>query len=369
MDGSAAEQIAPVVRERATGRVEFLAAARGGALLYIVLGHVVDWLTIPGAPTSAAWDQFLGVYNAADHMTAGTRIGILVFMTGVFLERSVTRGLVHFVSTRATSLLWPLLLWGLLQAAYFAYAPWPHGVEGFEPREGFARLWNGLLSLNPLEVLRGWWRLSAPLWFLNMLAFFLAAFLLLRLLPKYFVLVGAVALFVFSVATPPPAESNPELTALLVLGPNFLYFWLGTLSYDWVARRNARITLLQALACLAAFLAIALPPVLLGREDWARFGYVASLPAIPLMLMGARLLLHTPLKWPLLWAGKSSLLILCLHMMTLSLAMLAAAAAGVVDPLWLLPLSFAGALGLCLLADLVLQRVGWSGALGFRRGG
>jgi hypothetical protein len=345
-------------------RVLFLAALRGAALLYIVFDHTVAEIEPRVDPASPAWSAFVAGYDLIDQVTTGTRIPALYFLAGLFLERSIARGVWRFITTRLRTLVWPLLVWGLLQTVVFTYTPLRSATFDAWVGHGLSYFTAGLTTFDPTLALRGWWRLSGSLWFLDGLVIFLGLFLILRWLPKWLVLAFAAAWFVVSLVFAPVDGAGPAGAIVVNFGHYFLFFWLAVMTSDWAVRREARITGRQALLAGALTLAIAVPPVMLGRSDWPVFALVSGLPAIPLLLNASKWLARSPVRALVLWAGEASLLILCLHMLAVVLVLTLAIAAGITAPLLLLPLAFIGGLGLCLLAQYGLRRLRLSAVVG-----
>lgn len=335
----------------------YITATRGAALLYVVLDHSVD---LSRAPSYSGWDVVLKLYRYVDSATDQTRMGTLFFLTGLFLERSMARGTMAFVRGRARTLLWPLLLWTLVQAGVFLLLPAVATWRGTD--DALALLWSGLTDAHPASIARAWVLLSGQFWFLDFLLVYLVLFMAVRRLPALAGLSIAIACFAVGVFAPPPAaHTNPALSLLIVLGPYFLFFWLGIALSDWAVRRRAELTTRQAILCGALFAALTVLKLVTGRETAAWLG---ALVAIPLALNLGKWLTRTSLRFVVLWAGQASLLILCLHFMFIGALRAVMIDAGVTSRVSIVVLAACGALAMCFAADWIVQRAGWSPALG-----
>jgi fucose 4-O-acetylase-like acetyltransferase len=350
------------------GRIEFLGATRGAAILYIVFNHIIDYVRQLDLSASSLWDGAIQVYTKFDFATAGTRLPILILMTGLFLERSLARGTGRFIASRTTSLLWPLILWGLVQAVIFSFNPELTPWRGQQEREGLILLGTSLASFEPVWAFYAWSLVSDQLWFLNMLAVFLLLYLFARRLPRALLFSLALILFVVSIALNGPLAPkwSPALWILTRLGPFFLFFVLGTMMSDWVVKRGARTTRTHAIIAGCLFLAIAAPLLFADPAVWWPLTFVSALPAIPLLFMAGNWLAKSPARAFFLWAGQASLLLLCLHTLCIVFVLAIALAIGVTSPPLLALLAAVGGIGLCFLIDHALRRTGLSAALGFR---
>lgn len=346
-------------------KLEYISAVRGAALIYIVFDHTVGELAARFPSGGSLWADFLRAYDAFDYATAGTRIPVLFFLAGLFVERSAARGVVRFITGRMRTLVWPLALWWLVQTLAFLFEPWRTELFSDVKLEGALHVMAGVTTFDPRRVLSGWWLMSGALWFLDVLIVYLTLFLLLRKLPKMLVLIAAGVWFVASLYFTTAWDGGPYGPMLVALGRYFIFFWLAVTVSDWAVRRQAQLTPGQMGWAAVLFVGVAAACVVFGFQGREVVILVSGLPAIPLLLNAGKWLARSPARSLVLWSGEASLLILCLHMLAMPLALAVAVAANVTSPLLLLPLGFGGGLGLCLLADFIQRRLRWSSALGF----
>jgi hypothetical protein len=111
-------------------------------------------------------------------------------------------------------------------------------------------------------------------------------------------------------------------------------------------------------SCLAAFLLLAVPPVLMDAARWHTTAIASALPALPLMLWLGPRLAATPLRAPLGWVGRASLLILCLHLIPVWALVVGARRLGIDDPTLVALLSTTGTIAFCYGIDRLTQSTG-----------
>jgi fucose 4-O-acetylase-like acetyltransferase len=148
-------------------------------------------------------------------------------------------------------------------------------------------------------------------------------------------------------------------------GRFFLFYWLGIKLSRWVLSRRVEQERLLLVACLAAFLLLAVPPVLMDTARWHTTAIASALPALPLMLWLGPRLAATPLCAPLGWVGRASLLILCLHLIPVWALVVGTRRLGIDDPTLVALLSTIGAIAFCYGIDRLTQSTGVSPLLGF----
>jgi hypothetical protein len=134
MDGHVAPTQQTELPAPKPGRVAFVSVARGYALLFIVFGAGVRMAADvfganPGRFPASTWMDALGVHTVIDSATWVTRVPVLFFLSGLFLDRSIAKGSAAFVRARGKSVVWPLILWTIVSAVFFSFWHWPQVVD------------------------------------------------------------------------------------------------------------------------------------------------------------------------------------------------------------------------------------------------
>jgi fucose 4-O-acetylase-like acetyltransferase len=116
----------PVADGEPRSRSELVDAARGLAIILVVVGHTSQGMTSRGLWQGSNLDVRLYEWMYSFHMPA------FFFMTGLFAVGSLRkRGLMKFLRDRASTLLWPYLLFEALNlvifrvGAHFSHKPQP----------------------------------------------------------------------------------------------------------------------------------------------------------------------------------------------------------------------------------------------------
>lgn len=102
----------------AAGRVLWVDCARGITSILVVYHHVCMGLWTAGLPF---WP---GPDGALAEAVRGTRMPLFFFLAGLFLERAARRPAPQFLGRKAGGLIYPYVLWSLIQIALLvAFAP------------------------------------------------------------------------------------------------------------------------------------------------------------------------------------------------------------------------------------------------------
>jgi fucose 4-O-acetylase-like acetyltransferase len=337
----------PEARPGSAPKIEYIYTIRGYALLWIVLDHAVSYTE--GSFGIAPGPGNRSLYNVIDDMTEGTRLPILMFLAALFVERSFNAGVRSFISKRIRYLVWPWLLWTFVTIMVLATAT----TFG---NELMATQFDALLSM--------WWKPQTQTWFLYDLIVYSVIYLAVRTVDRRLVLAVAVALFAGSLWLG-DADTSLFGKGVRHYGRLFLFFWLGIMLWRWVLSRRVEQERLLLASCLAAFLLLGVPPVLMDSTWWQAAAMASALPALPLMLWLGSRLAATPLRAPLGWVGRASLLILCLHAIPAWALVVGARRLGLDDPVLVAVLAAAGAIAFCYGVDRLTQRTGVAPVLGF----
>jgi fucose 4-O-acetylase-like acetyltransferase len=338
----------PEARSGGEPKVEFVYTIRGYALLWVVLDHAVAF-------TEGSFDLVVGpgnrsLYNVVDDMTEGTRLPILMFLAALFVERGFNAGARSFITKRMQYLVWPWLLWTLVTILVLATAN---------------KLGDELSTAQFDDLLSMWWKPQYQTWFLYDLIVYNVVYLAARAVDRRLVLAVAVALFAASFWLGDMQMSSLVGKGIRHYGRFFLFYWLGIMLSRWVLSRRVEQERLLLVACLAAFLLLAVPPVLMDTARWHTTAIASALPALPLMLWLGPRLAATPLCAPLGWVGRASLLILCLHLIPVWALVVGTRRLGIDDPTLVALLSTIGAIAFCYGIDRLTQSTGVSPLLGF----
>jgi uncharacterized membrane protein YcfT len=334
----------PEARSGSEPRVEFVYTLRGYALLWVVLDHAVAFTDGSGGPGNRS------LYNVVDDMTEGTRLPVLMFLAALFVERGFNADARSFVTKRLRYLVWPWLLWTFVTILVLATAN---------------KLGNELSTTHFDQLLSMWWKPQYQTWFLYDLIVYNVVYLAVRAVDRRLVLAVAVALFAASSWFGDMELSSVVGKGIRHYGRFFLFYWLGIVLAPWVLSRRVEQERLLLVSCLAAFLLLAVPPVLLNTESWHTTAIASALPALPLMLWLGPRLAATRLITPLGWVGRASLLILCLHLIPVWALVVVARRLGIDDPTLVGLLSTTGTIAFCYGIDCLTQSTGVSPLLGF----
>ncbi|SDD57371.1 Uncharacterized membrane protein YcfT [Auraticoccus monumenti] len=298
---------APAARERA-GWMDTL---RGAAILLVILWHAPSVLRIHGFDVP-------GVLILLNETFAPYRMPVLMVLSGLLLQRSLNKPLGGYLLGKLRRILWPLLVWGMLNYAL---------------GDQETPVWSKVNWTTPY------------LWFLLYILLFYLVAPFLRPLPRW---VPVLAPWVVSQL---PGLTQDERRFMFLAG----FFFLGALvaARDDLLQRvlAARATWLLALPVVAFSLLF----VLLG--PWRYYGVLApfSVAGVLLAVKVARLPSVERLTGPLRFVGRHSIVYYCTHFpLLLALVWLAGRLA--------LPATPAAALGVlvCLALGTLVARASTS---------
>jgi fucose 4-O-acetylase-like acetyltransferase len=338
----------PQARSGGEPKVEFVYTIRGYALLWVVLDHAVAFTEGSFGLVTGPGNRSL--YDVVDDITEGTRLPILMFLAALFVERGFNADARSFITKRIRYLVWPWLLWTLVTIVVLATAN---------------KLGTELSTAQFNDLLSMWWKPQYQTWFLYDLIVYNVVYLVVRALDRRLVLAVAVALFAASFWLGDMQMSSLVGKGIRHYGRFFLFYWLGIMLSGWVLSRRVEQERRLLVACLAAFLLLAVPPVLMDTARWHTTAIASALPALPLMLWLGPRLAATRLRAPLGWAGRASLLILCLHLIPVWALVVGTRRLGIDDPTLVALLSAIGAIAFCYGIDRLTQSTGVSPLLGF----
>lgn len=249
---SAVASAPPAIGLGTAARSGWIDVAKGLGILLVVYGHVARGLANSGIAIDPGWFATLDALIYAFHMP------LFFLLSGwFFLSSLARRGPRDYLATRVATVLWPYVLWSLLQG----------GIELAMSRWTRQPLAAG-------EVLALAWAPRAQFWFLH--ALFLISLVALALCARRpragvpaLLAIGLVTHFLQQVAWP---------TALSTVASMLVYFaagaWLGARGWgDGVLRRLALAGVLGGAVALGLVLTLAPSP----PGDWVRLsGLIAS---------------------------------------------------------------------------------------------
>ena len=258
------------------GRSTLIDAARGLAIVLVVIGHTSQGMSSRGLWDGSAFALRLYAWTYSFHMPA------FFFMAGLFLLGSVRkRGLRAFLSVRASTLLWPYALFELLNLVIFRIGA--HFTNKPQP---------------PWHDVAWTFFTAAGAWFLPTLFFALAMVALLVRVPMLVLLGLSLIVRRYCLALP----VNFAAAGLFFLPMVILGAIVGTR-----VQQVTRIPRAPA-ALLAAMLAWAILQATGRNWEWTYFGALLLACAGTLMLLLlAHVLDHTSLGRGLAWCGEASL--------------------------------------------------------------
>ena len=313
---------------------------RGLALIYIVFDHIVEFLLKLHHPGSAKHDV-LPVFDLLDRMTEGTRLPLLMFLAGLFVERGICKGESQFIVARLKGLVWPLVLWSVFHIFILSR-----------------------LTHNPIDLLSGDLRyflqrgahLTNSIWFLHALTLYIALFLVVRRSNPWHVLAFAIVWFMASVVLEFQETRGVVGAFVHVFGQLFVFFWLAHMLSGWVIDEKAAVPPRLTVLFSTLFLGVAALIAFGGPGVPRAVALASGLAAIPLLLSLGPRLPGMPFAGLVDWAGQSSMAILCLHQIVLTVLVQALPAVGSEFPLLTALGLWVATLGMCCLIDVVLRR-------------
>lgn len=272
-------------------RIEWIDYARGFGMILVVIVHnltgmVAARLAVPPFAfefTRLAFSFFLPLF---------------FFLSGLFTERSLQRGIRPFLQAKVSTVLYPFVVWTLIQGS----------LQSFMSRYVVHAVTLG-------EILRNMFTHPvAQLWFLEALFLMFVGYALGRHVGMNPVLITLIAVVLSVVAYAVPQEFPNHVLW------NFLFLCLGTLLRENVMRLVGSLTLRTLL--LAVLVGIVVHASLLGYFHWNSehtvFSYVYAVLGIGWTIAGSEYLARErKLQW-LQSVGRYSMAILLMHIIVLN---------------------------------------------------
>ena len=286
---------------------------RGSAILLMVLYHSTEvlWRYAEPAP---------GWLVSAMSFFAPVRMPALMFLSGMLLQGSLSKGPRRYVSGKLRRIAYPFLLWTLI---YLALTwTWEDAVGATVGAQTY-------------------------LWFMQFLVLFYLLALAVRPVPQLPVILGSLA-----AAWVLPTGSLAERFLFL-----FGFFLLGDVLAQRPATWRAWVSDLRVVS-VATVLGVAVGVVsLMGTTVRYQAEYaVGTLGGIIALGYASRLLDRTPLATPLRYVGRNSLVFFVVHWPVMVIAVRALQLAGAVNPLVLAAAAIVGALAAGALATAAAPR-------------
>ncbi|MBL8758302.1 MAG: acyltransferase [Phycisphaerae bacterium] len=218
-------------------RVSRIDYAKAVAVILVVVGHVVGGLDASKIPEDGLSTALHGL-----HLKNSFRMPALFLIAGIFAERSLRKGYGVFVREKAGYLLYPYLLWNLIN----------YGVM-FSAHEAEAALGRKLVN-TPLMELPDFIEMlvfrTRDLWFLYALFLTLALYGLLRLVGLRIRWILAIAFVTHVIARLGLVDAVPMA---FQVGRLLFYFTLGAAFADTILAVGHRARLWQPLALALSF--------------------------------------------------------------------------------------------------------------------
>lgn len=314
----------------ATGRrLDYVDVAKGIGIILVVYGHVVRGLVSAGIAPA------VGALQVVDYVVYTAHMPLFFVLSGLFFARSYARGAGTFWRGRLTTILWPYLLWSLVQGS-------AQVVMSSSGATNTAMGWGRLAEI-------GWAPIS-PFWFLY--ALFAANLLmaLLRSLPIALVIAAAAAAF-FGVHALLGAGTVWDVSY------GFFYFACGVGVAQWRLLERLPDSPVRMAGALLLWGALALLAWDLGIPE--RLPVFATVAGIAALVMTAAWLARTPLRGLLVVLGECSMGIYVMHILAVVVARTVMVKLLGIDslPVLIVLLTCVGVAGPCI-AHLLAVRAG-----------
>lgn len=278
----------PTATRSGKSRIEWMDALRGLAIVLVVYDHALRF-TIEYAGQAPAVLTFISdTFNPL-------RMPTMVFLSGMLLSASLSKGPVKYVMGKIRNILYPYLLWSAIYITLFIAA---------QPITGGEHSWQeyGEIFYYP----------PGHLWFLYYLFFYYLLMLALQRVPRLVIAGGSLVLAV--------------VTADVPLLPRFWFLFAFFALGDLAARRHEALSsLLRSPSAVIPSLVLALG---LPVAAWQYGNLRYELPSVPLVVGGivvfillAEATSRTRASAPLCFIGRNSLTIYILHWMLIAMTM------------------------------------------------
>src|SRR6478735_9264285 len=97
------------IQKHTQSRESWIDVAKGWGILLVVLGHALRGLQNAQLLPSTGWSHGLDAWIYSFHMP------LFFLLSGFFIEKAVNKPLDRALKDRAKTLLWPYLIWSVLQ--------------------------------------------------------------------------------------------------------------------------------------------------------------------------------------------------------------------------------------------------------------
>lgn len=319
---------------RNVGRLDWVDAARGIGIVLVVFGHV--WRGLREADILSDAALFAGV-DAAIYLF---HMPLFFLVSGMFFEKSVLRdGALRSILKRCETLLYPLLLWSWILAAFLLLA------GSFTTREAISPVDALLFPFPPKDIF----------WFLWAL-FVIQIFCLLLVRASTAILAAVLILSFAATAIQPMLAGTDLLGGAAANLPFFLFGVLITRLDLFGLKQDARIGILGAgvfVLSLAGAVFFGLQPAPLGTllSLVATLGFCATVYGFAPMMPAGPMAIAT-------YLGATSMAIYVMHVIPGAATRVGLVRLGV-DAIWVhVILGTLAGVGLPLVAYTVLQRLG-----------
>ncbi len=268
-------------------RVEWVDAAKGAAIILVVLVHSGQWATLTNLVP-----EYWRIINL---VLVLFMMPLFFLASGLFAGSIITRSWSELWRTRLSPLVWALLVWTLVRFCFFLIVPNPTGMDDTNLVD---------LALAPVRPSNG-------LWFLYALALFFVAAKLLHGRVDWRIQLGVAALLSVWFF----ARADTGNIAWNGMGRYVLFFMVGLFFRDRITRFVERRGLPTGLLFGALFLAFTAAVLVVRSTVPFIMGslVIASLLAIVAGLVVSRFLVrYNGMRW-LPWVGRNTLPVYVVH--------------------------------------------------------
>lgn len=288
--------VTPHITATGRGRYDWIDCAKGIAIILVVYRHIAHGLLM-STVTLPPW------VKDCNDMLYSFRIPLFVLLSGVFFSKSLQRyGPKQFVINKANTLLYPYLLWAVIQISLqIAFSQYTNS------QRTAADYFNIVLQPRSLD----------QLWYLfllfNVSALYLCTSLLLKGQTKWQLLIGLVLLGI--------APLVNEYSTFYDIALHYIFFAIGQVGSSWLLSAEVQEKLSQGkllLILLPVFACLQYYFLLHQDMNLYLFLVVAVFGSLYVIILSLFLVKHGYLKF-LQTIGKYSLYIYLLHVSISSL--------------------------------------------------
>jgi fucose 4-O-acetylase-like acetyltransferase len=262
--------------------------ARGLAIVLVIIVHA-----------GSIWAQFgfelPGWMRAIGLAMAPYRIPVLMFLSGILLDRSLRKGLGQFIYGKARNILWPFVIWTIVYCLAIG-----------EPAKLLGTVWGG----------------ASYLWYMLFLGLYFAAAIFVARVPHWIVAFYAIAL---SALMPDGTKYGERLFVLMG------FFFFGAFVGQHLEKFTQALANRWTLALVPLAIGLSVASATLGALNYSPLYAVIILPSIAGI---CALLYHfqdAALLRPLQFVGRRSVVYYVMHVPIYLVAMDLMVKSGVVD--------------------------------------